>query len=276
MCCRRKGCEQRRAAAGSGGLRRAVTAHRSPYSAPPTPRTRRTTRYALRTLLIAISDLEFHYPSGDFRLSIPDLSIASGEMVAFIGPSGSGKTTLLNLIAGIVPPERGRVACGDVLVGNLPDRERREFRARSIGMVFQEFELLEYLTVRDNILLPYRITPALQLTDAVRSRARALAEQVGLGDKIDRYPDELSQGERQRIAVCRAVLPQPGLLLADEPTGNLDPVNKNKVLSVLLAFARAEGATLIAVTHDHDLLSHFDRTIDFKTFQAFSGSAPPP
>jgi putative ABC transport system ATP-binding protein len=224
--------------------------------------------------MIEITNLEFSYPSGDFRLSIPDLNIASGEMVAFIGPSGSGKTTLLNLIAGIVAPERGTVSCGDVLVGSLPDRQRREFRASNIGMVFQEFELLEYLTVRDNILLPYRITPALELTDSVRIRAGELAEQVGLGDKIDRYPDELSQGERQRIAVCRSVLPQPGLLLADEPTGNLDPANKTKVLEVLFAFAREQGSTLIAVTHDHDLLGHFDRAIDFKEFQLLTEAAP--
>ena len=223
--------------------------------------------------MISISNLEFSYPSGDFRLAIPDLRIASGETVAFIGPSGSGKTTLLNLIAGIVTPGQGTVSCGDVIVGTLPDRRRREFRARHIGMVFQEFELLEYLTVLDNILLPYRITPALELTGAVRSRALALADQVGLADKADRYPDELSQGERQRIAVCRAVLPQPGLLLADEPTGNLDPANKMRVLDVLFAFARDQGSTLVAVTHDHDLLSHFDRTIDFKDYHLLAESA---
>ena len=108
---------------------------------------------------------------------------------------------------------------------------------------------------------------------AVRSRARALADQVGLADKADRYPDELSQGERQRIAVCRAVLPQPGLLLADEPTGNLDPANKTRVLDVLFAFARDQGSTLVAVTHDHDLLSHFDRTIDFKDYHLLAESA---
>ncbi len=218
--------------------------------------------------MISISNLEFHYPSGDFRLSIPDLTIGEGETVAFIGPSGSGKTTLLNLIAGIVSPARGTVITAGSAIDSMSDRERRAFRVRHVGLVFQEFELLEYLSVLDNILLPYRISPALELTGAVRRRAVALAEEVGLASLLDRYPERLSQGERQRVAVCRAVLPQPGLILADEPTGNLDPANKTKVLDILFAFAANQGSTLIAVTHDHDILDRFDRTIDFKAYQS--------
>ncbi len=116
------------------------------------------------------------------------------------------------------------------------------------------------------MLLPYRINPALELTDGVRQRAHALAEQVGIEDKLERYPRKLSQGERQRVAVCRAVLPEPAVLMADEPTGNLDPHNKGRVLDILFDYAEASGTTLLTVTHDHDLLDRFDRVIDFKEF----------
>ena len=137
---------------------------------------------------------------------------------------------------------------------------------RGIGLVFQEFELLEYLSVLDNILLPYRINPSLRYTPDVGERAARLADQVGIGDKLRRHPDRLSQGERQRVAVCRAVLPQPRLLLADEPTGNLDPVNAARVLDILFDYAGDSGATFVAVTHDQSLVSRFAQTIDMKRF----------
>jgi ABC-type lipoprotein export system ATPase subunit len=153
-----------------------------------------------------------------------------------------------------------------VKLSTLSDARRRDFRIANIGLVFQEFELLEYLTVLDNILLPYRINPSLKLDLSVRRRAEQLAEQVGIADKLSRFPRRLSQGERQRVAVCRAVLPQPALLLADEPTGNLDPLNKDRVLDILFDYAVATGATMLAVTHDHDLLGRFARVIDFKAY----------
>ncbi len=221
--------------------------------------------------MIAIRDLEFHYASGDFHLRIPHLQVATGESVAFIGPSGSGKTTLLNLMAGIVAPSRGSIELGNVDVATLSDSRRRELRITKIGLVFQEFELLEYLSVLDNILLPYRINAALQLDTATRERAAQLAAEVGITDKLKRYPRQLSQGERQRVAVCRAVLPQPRLLLADEPTGNLDPANKGRVLDTLFDYTARTETALVTVTHDHDLLHRFDRVVDFKEFQASGG-----
>jgi ABC-type lipoprotein export system ATPase subunit len=151
------------------------------------------------------------------------------------------------------------------------DRERRSFRITRIGLVFQEFELLDYLSVLDNILLPYRINPTLRLDGEVRKRAGRLAGSVGIADKLGRRPDRLSQGERQRVAVCRAVLPEPVLLLADEPTGNLDPSNADKVLDILFDYASERGATMLAVTHDHDLIPRFAQVIDFKRFH---GGAP--
>ncbi len=137
-----------------------------------------------------------------------------------------------------------------------------------MGLVFQEFELLEYLSVFDNILLPYRITQALELNPAARERARRLAADVGIADKLRRYPGQLSQGERQRVAICRAIIVEPPLLLADEPTGNLDPGNKGRVLDILFDYARETGATLVTVTHDHGLIGRFDRLIDFQDFLA--------
>jgi len=216
--------------------------------------------------MIRITDLQFCYREGDFGLRVADLRIEGGETVAVIGPSGSGKTTLLNLIAGIALPQAGRVRTNGVEIAALDDRARREFRIANIGLVFQEFELLEYLTVRDNILLPYRITSALRLDRTVRQRAEDLARQVGIADKLGRLVKRLSHGERQRVAVCRALLTRPALLLADEPTGNLDPANRDRVLDFLFDYATSAGATLVTVTHDHDLLGRFERVIDMKCF----------
>lgn len=213
---------------------------------------------------VRISDLRFTYRKGDFRLAVDDLEVETGSSVALIGPSGSGKTTLLHLIAGIVLPESGRVFVDGTELGRLSNAGRRDFRIRSIGLVFQEFELLDYLSVRDNVLLPYRITGALDLTPAVRDRAAEIAADVGLGDKLHRPVRRLSQGERQRVGVCRALLPEPPLLLADEPTGNLDPGNKTQVLDLLFEGAARTGATLVTVTHDHDLLDRFHRVLDVK------------
>ena len=214
--------------------------------------------------MIGLRDVLFRYPDGEFELRLPQLEVADGEQVAIIGPSGSGKSTLLQLIAGIVEPARGRVEVAGTLLSELGDSARRRFRIREMGLVFQEFALLEHLSVQDNVLLPYRIAPSLQLDGAARERASSLLERVGLGDKARRLVTRLSQGERQRVAVCRSLVTEPRLLLADEPTGNLDPGNKFRVLDILCEFAAERGATLLTVTHDHDLLGRFSRVLDFK------------
>lgn len=219
------------------------------------------------TPIIRVENLLFEYGEGGFRLEIPDLIVEPGETVAVVGPSGSGKTTLLSLVSGVSVPKKGRViTCGQEISG-MDEAARRAFRSANIGLVFQEFELLEYLDVLDNILLPYRIAPALTLTTEVRERAEELAGQVEIGDKLRRRPGQLSQGERQRVALCRALLVQPGLVLADEPTGNLDVENKNRVLDLLFENVKRAGATLLMVTHDRDLLNRFGQVVDFKAFQ---------
>lgn len=218
--------------------------------------------------VIEIDALEFHYPQGEFHLTIPQMAVSQGEKVAVIGPSGSGKTTLLNLIAGISRPQQGTVTVAGECVSACSDARRRDFRITNIGFVFQDFELLDYLNVHDNILHPYRISRALKLNNDVQQRAIDLANGLGIGDKLKRFSGELSQGEKQRAAICRALLTQPKLILADEATGNLDPRNKGRILDLLFENVASTDASLLAVTHDHELLSRFDRVIDFLDFRA--------
>jgi putative ABC transport system ATP-binding protein len=206
--------------------------------------------------------------SGEFTLRVPSLEAANGEAVAIVGPSGSGKTTLLHLIAGIRVATSGRLIVNGVEPMKMSDSARRAFRIRSIGLVFQDFCLIDYLNVQDNILLPYRISPALKLDGAVRDRAAGLAEQLGIGDKLRRPISQLSQGEKQRVAISRALLTNPPLVLADEPTGSLDPIAKGRVLDALLNTAKSMGTTVLMVTHDLTLLGRFDRVVDFLTFLA--------
>lgn len=216
--------------------------------------------------MINIDSLQFSYKTGSFHVSIPDLSVEHFEKVAIIGPSGSGKTTLLNLISGIFLPQQGTVSVNNVDINRLSDSQRRALRITSIGFIFQDFKLLDYLNVMDNILHPFRITSALTLTKIIQQRAEELAEQIGIYDKLKSKPKELSQGEKQRVAICRALLTNPQLILADEATGNLDPQNKTLILDQLFNYVKTYNATLIAVTHDHELLVSFDRVIDFKAF----------
>ena len=214
--------------------------------------------------MIELRDLAFAYTGSSFSLQLDALDISGGQNTALIGPSGCGKTTLLNLLAGVLLPDRGEVRIGGQGIAALGDAARRDFRIRKLGMVFQNFELLDYLSVRDNILLPLRIGAGLSVTQALRQRVLALAERVGIADKLDRHPEQLSQGERQRVAVSRALLLEPEVILADEPTGNLDPANKFVVLDLLVDYAREHAATLVTVTHDRELLDRFDRVLDFK------------
>lgn len=217
--------------------------------------------------MIKIDHLRFRYPTSDFELAIESLEIERGEKVAIVGPSGSGKTTLLNLMAGISVPDSGQIQISSHDVGGLSDAQRRDFRISNIGMVFQQFELIEYLTSQDNILVPFFINSTLEMSPEVCDRARVLAASMGMRDKLQRRPGKLSQGEQQRVAICRALVTEPKLILADEPTGNLDPANKMLILDILFEQAVNNGQTLVVVTHDMSLLQGFDRTIDFDQFR---------
>lgn len=217
--------------------------------------------------MIQVENLSFRYSDTSFRLHVPQFELQNNERVAIVGPSGSGKTTLLNLIAGILTPQTGTIDVAGTNIAQLSDVARRGFRASTIGFVFQDFALLDYLSARQNILYPYRITPALTLNPAARDRAEALATSCGIADKLDRHPTELSQGEQQRVAICRALVTQPKLILSDEATGNLDPDSKARILDLLFAQAELAGAAVLAVTHDHELLPRFERVLDFAQFR---------
>ena len=222
--------------------------------------------------MLEISGLRFAYRSDGFELSLPELAIQPGESVALVGPSGSGKTTLLNLIAGILEPDSGSIALGGRTLTDLGGHARRRHRLSAIGMVFQSFELLDYLDVRDNVLLQARLAPGVRISPDLEQRALGIAQELGLEDKWQRPVEALSQGERQRVAVCRALLLDPPLVLADEPTGNLDPGNKLAVLNHLIALCAQDGRILLTVTHDHSLLPSFDRVLDMAELLVPSGS----
>ena len=212
---------------------------------------------------IKISGLAFRYPGEQaFEMTVSDLHIASGECVAIVGPSGSGKTTLLSLVAGIQLPQKGKIQIGETRVNQLGESDRRAFRIQEVGQVFQAFELLEYLSVVENVLLGSIIDPG--IAKDARERAADLLASVGLSHKTHSKPAQLSHGERQRVAVCRAMLNEPKLLLADEPTGNLDQSNKQKVVDLLIKQAKQHHSTLLMVTHDNSLLDSFERVIDFE------------
>ncbi len=216
----------------------------------------------MKSHAIEISDLTFSYEAQGFELNIPQLSIAEGKHVAIVGPSGCGKTTLAYLISGIHVPSGGNVDIGRDSITRMTDGQRRDFRISNIGFIFQEFELLEYLRVEENIILPYLLNASLELDKAVYERARSLAESVGLGDKLHRYPGELSQGEKQRLAICRALITDPCIIMADEPTGNLDDGNTDTIMDLIRNQARRSDATFVMITHERHLLDRFDDVVD--------------
>ncbi len=215
---------------------------------------------------VTASELLFEFEAGGFRLQTPALQIESGERVACIGPSGSGKSTFLALLAGILCPQSGRIEIDGEDWSQLSDAERRTRRLERIGFVFQEFELLEHLPVRENILLPSWLTRARPNARELEMLVSGLAESAGISELMKRSPSQLSQGERQRVAVCRALAQRPALVVADEPTGNLDRESSSAVRELLFSEARDRGTTLVVVTHDSGFAAEFDRVLDFGEF----------
>ncbi len=212
--------------------------------------------------IIQIEDLKFWYTGKEFQLEISNLKINKGSKVAIFGKSGSGKTTLAHLISGILKPQSGLIRFMGQNISNLSDGERRAYRIKNIGFIFQEFELIEYLSVLDNLILPYKLNKSLSLNEETINRAKAIAGRIEIENKLHKYPNQLSGGERQRLATARALITSPALVIADEPTGNLDTQTANKVLNEIINQSSKSNSTLLMITHDPRLLESFDQVID--------------
>ncbi len=215
--------------------------------------------------MIEIRGLTKSYPeAGGERLVFRglDLRAEDGEIVVLLGPSGSGKTTLLNLVSGIDLPTAGEVLIDGENLTRMTERERTLFRRDRIGFVFQFFNLIPTLTVEENLLLPLELSG--RDTPQDHARARSLLAEVGLADRADVYPDRLSGGEQQRVAVARALSHAPAVVLADEPTGNLDRRTGQTVLDLLEALARSAGKTVLVVTHSEQAVPLADRVVELR------------
>jgi putative ABC transport system ATP-binding protein len=213
--------------------------------------------------VLALNGVGRQLPSGGRMLKILDgidLEVRRGEFVAVLGPSGSGKSTLLALMAGLDRPSSGEVLLDGERIDHLSEDRLAILRRQTIGFVFQSFQLLENLTARENVMLPMELLGRLEASD----RAGQLLSAVGLSERGHHYPSQLSGGEQQRVALARAFAPRPALLLADEPTGNLDGATGRIVLDLLVAMRADEGATLVLVTHDPAVAALADRRIHLR------------
>jgi len=217
--------------------------------------------------MIVVSGLRKSLRTGGTTVDILkgiDFRIARGEFVAIMGASGSGKSTLLGLLAGLDDPTSGTVALNGTVISNLEEDRLAQLRGRTIGFVFQSYQLIPTLTALENVLLPYELNDDSGGQKAGLERARELLDSVGLSARMDHYPVQLSGGEQQRVALARAFILRPPIVLADEPTGNLDTVNGEHILELLLHLNHVEGTTLVLVTHDPSLAQHAGRVITLR------------
>jgi putative ABC transport system ATP-binding protein len=212
--------------------------------------------------LLRLSGLTKSFPVPDggekMIIDVPEFSLGAGETLALRGESGSGKTTFLNLIAGILSPDSGSIWVGDGDMAALGEHRRDRLRASSIGYIFQTFNLLQGYTCLENVLLGMALGGR-----ADEARARALLERVGLSHRLGHFPRQLSTGQQQRVAVARALAKRPALVLADEPTGNLDRANAREALRLVRETCAENGAALLLVSHDPDVLGSFQDVLDF-------------
>ncbi|NTV51071.1 MAG: ABC transporter ATP-binding protein [Geobacteraceae bacterium] len=214
--------------------------------------------------LIEIKNVKKQYSSGDDvveALRGVDINIESGEFITIMGQSGSGKSTLLSVLGGMNHPTSGEVNMAGVDIYKLPGEKLADFRAQNLGFVFQSFHLIQYLTAIENVMLPLAIVK--MSTKAKAASARQALERVGLGNKLDRLPNQLSGGEQERVAIARAIVNNPHILLADEPTGNLDSKTSEEVMALFRELNDA-GQTVVMVTHNPDNGKYSDRTINLK------------
>lgn len=214
---------------------------------------------------IRLNKLTKSYQEGDKTRAVLDdleLSITEGELIVLLGRSGSGKSTLLNLVSGIDKPDSGGVIIGGTNLAELNEKDRTLFRRKNIGFVFQSFNLISTLTAHENVLLPLKLKGVTD--EETLSKADRFLQDVGLGDRGDSYPDRLSGGEQQRVAIARALAHEPMLILADEPTGNLDYETGKQILDILENLVRKNGRTIILATHDRDICKIADRVLEIR------------
>lgn len=217
---------------------------------------------------IVLKNVSKYYTEGDQQRLVfkdVDLEINPGEFVVLLGRSGSGKSTLLNILSGIDEPSSGQVIVNDIDLTSLSEQDRTLFRRQNIGFVFQLFNLIPTLTVLENVLLPLELTG--KLKKAHQEHVARLLSAVRLTDRINSFPDKLSGGEQQRVAILRALIHKPILLLADEPTGNLDSDTSRQVLNLMTTLVRKEGKTLVLVTHSQEVAQLADRIFVFRKGQ---------
>ncbi|MBV2129629.1 ABC transporter ATP-binding protein [Arsukibacterium indicum] len=206
--------------------------------------------------MISVTDLCFRRQDGDQVHTLFDgfsFNMAAQEQVALLGDSGSGKTTLLHLLAGLLSPDSGQIEVNDELISAYNEQQLAHYR-RKIGLIFQHYQLLECLNVKQNILFQYKLNFPRQTP----AELDALVEQLGLSNKLNKFPSQLSGGEQQRVGIARALLNQPKLILADEPTGNLDQVRSHQVVEMLTTLCKERQINLVMVTHSHQLTRYFD------------------
>ncbi|PLX79328.1 MAG: lipoprotein-releasing system ATP-binding protein LolD [Desulfuromonas sp.] len=218
--------------------------------------------------LVWFRDVTRSYGKGDVEVAAlknVDLAIASGEFVSVWGPSGSGKSTLCNLIGGIDLPTSGAVQINGEELAKLPDAQQSSHRNRSVGFIFQNFNLIGVLTALENVLLPLTLRGA--ETSRARQEALTLLDELGLAAEANRLPDKLSGGQQQRVAIARALMTKPPLVVADEPTANLDSENAEKIVTLMRHFNRSVGTTFVFSTHDDRLLDKVDRRIHLRDGQ---------
>lgn len=210
--------------------------------------------------MMTVAGLRKCYGAGESRVEVLkglDFVIQTGEQVALTGKSGSGKSTLLSLMAGLDSPDSGTISIDQQNISLMNEKDLTSYRARHIGIVFQQFHLVSTLTALENVLLPLEILKM----ERARERAMALLENVGLSHRVDHLPSQLSGGESQRVAIARALATNPAILFADEPSGNLDEETGDKVMGLLFDLVKKSGTTLVLVTHDPDLASKCERII---------------
>jgi putative ABC transport system ATP-binding protein len=216
-------------------------------------------------IVVRTVDLTRRYEMGDADVDALrgiDLSIARGEFVALVGPSGSGKSTVLNLIGGLDRPSSGQVWINGTELSGSDEETLTQHRRQHVGFVFQSFNLLPRLTALENVALPLMFSDVPERER--QARARALLERVGLGHRLSHRPSELSGGEQQRVAIARALVSQPALLLADEPTGNLDTKTGAEIMALLKELNQEGGLTLVVVTHDPEVAAFADRVVKLR------------